>query len=235
MRNMNKIISFAKYLLQQRIFFVFLAYILIASSSYYICYYYFCLNTKSIMPDLAHSCQSDNIPYCNLSEEIQFEKFVHFGLDGVSFMYMQPILDLFGEHAQLYTTYTNEVRYTQTVFRTWSTGRDNDNIQPFAINEDTIFHSFNRTYGKKIMIGGVTIFFTRLFKVPTSSLTYRVWTYLSDDPLETYRAFHWWLSKENKTKFMELINELYENNASLVSHDGRTDHLQHIECAKSGV
>lgn len=224
-----------KTLLQKRGFYVFLTYILIVFTAYYIFSAYFRLNTKTVKPDLLLSCKDDKIPFCDISEEIQFKKFIHLGLDGVSFMYIQPLLNLFGAHAQLYTTYTNLIRYTQAVFRTWCTGRDNDNMQPFSHNEETIFHVFNRTYGPKIMVGGNPIFFVRLFTVPAKTLTYDVRPYLSNDPLETYRAFNWWLTEEKKGTFMSLLKELDENNASLVTHDGRTDHLQHIECARSGV
>lgn len=224
-----------KEILKHREFYGCIGLFLLGFVMYVVVTGYFLLNTKTIKPDLSESCKTNSLPFCKISDDFQFEKFIHFGLDGVSWYYTQPLLDFFGEHAQVYTTYTTLVRYTQTIFRTWCTGRDNDNMQPVAIDEDTIFHSYNRTYGPKIIIGGICVYFTRLFKIPLSDIVHSQKRFYGSEPIEEYRAFKPWLYGENKHVIQEILEELNSNNMSLATHEGFTDHMQHIECAKSEV
>lgn len=48
----------------------------------------------------------------------------------------------------------DKVRYTSEILKSWYSGRDNDKLNILPVPGDTLFHSFNRTYGRKIHIYG---------------------------------------------------------------------------------
>lgn len=79
---------------------------------------YLSQNTKTIKADNKVICGTDAFPFCNISDDIQFRRFILLALDGVSYQYIQPLLDYFGKNIHIYTVYNTFNRYTLPVFRT---------------------------------------------------------------------------------------------------------------------
>lgn len=59
---------------------------------------YLTQNTKTIKFDSSNTCRIDIFHFCNISDDIQFRSFILLALDGVSYQYIQPLLDYFGKN-----------------------------------------------------------------------------------------------------------------------------------------
>lgn len=190
---------------------------------------YFEQPTKTIRFDSSHACLNSSVPYCAISSDYQFKRFFMFALDGVSWEFVQPLLDLFGEHIHAYTTYTSLCRFTQAIFRTWCTGRENRNMEGFPVPEDTIFHSYFRTYGKKMQIAYGNSWYLRLFPEPYEPYFNRIDAWYDRPPEDDFHAFGRWIHPSNRTAFLKYAEETEQANGSVVTHFGATDLLQHKE------
>lgn len=190
---------------------------------------YFEQPTKTIRFDSSHACLNSSVPYCAISEDYQFKRFFMFALDGVSWEFVQPLLDLFGEHLHAYTTYTSLCRFTQAIFRTWCTGRENRNLEGFSVREDTIFHSYFRTYGKKMQIAFGNSWYLRLFAEPYEPYFSRLDGWYDHPPADDYHVFGRWIHPSNRTAFLMYADETEKANGSVVTHFGDTDMVQHRE------
>lgn len=190
---------------------------------------YLAQNTKTIPPNDLESCRNDALPFCNISDDIQFKKFFLLALDGVSFEFIQPLLDIFGEHAQIYQTSTNLNRYTKAMFRTIFTGRDNINLQPFAINEDNAMLSFFRTYGKKLFLLGRPNWFIDELTIPPKDIYYAMDVFYDTSDAESYRVYDTVLNRKYKERLNKDLKFIEENELSVLGYEGHTDDVQHIE------
>lgn len=184
---------------------------------------------RTITPDLNQSCKDGNLPFCKIENDYQFEKFMMFALDGVSWHFAQPVVTLFGEHAHVYTTYTDLCRFTCAVFRSWCSGRDNNNMQWGAVKEDTVFHSFYRTYGRKMQIAFGGSWYLRMFTEPPEPYFRKITLWYDQPPLDNYHAFSRWIHPKNISAFYEYAADMANANASVVTHFGSTDIVQHGE------
>lgn len=196
---------------------------------------YLSQNTKTIPPNDLESCRNSTLPFCNITDDIQFKKFFLMALDGVSFEYLQPLLDVFGEHAQLYKTSTNLNRYTKSIFRTFFTGRDNINLQPFPIHEDTVMYSFSRTYGKKLFILGYTNFFKDASTYPFKEMFFGMDSFFENAGMKEYRIFNTLLNEKNRIRLNNDLKIIEENGLSVLGYEGHSDEIQHEESFASNV
>lgn len=215
-------------------FIFFLSVILSLTSLIGFCLNYFLPNVFTVKPNESESCMTDNISYCNISDDIQFTKFIHLGVDGVSWLFIDDLRNLLHEHSHEYITYTTFIKYTSELLKTWFTGQDNVKLSLFKVKGDTIFSNYNRKYGKKIHLYGNLA----NFRIVLPTLNGMFWDYtnkLDVQPFDKHRAFSYWFANENHEKFLKLLNTWNKNNVSLVSFASDTDHIQHHQGGRTKV
>lgn len=208
-------------------FFAFLSLFLLIYSFLNVAKAFLTQNTKTILPNDKYSCRNNNYSFCNISDDIQFNKFILLALDGVSFHYIQPILDYFGKNVQLYTTINNNIRYTQSIFRTWLTGRDSVSLQPFPIEEDNVMLSINRTYGISQYLIANSNFFELGTVKPYDSLFAGIDNFYNTLEADVLRPYYKWF-KDSK-RLNNTFDIIEKNNYSILSYEEGTDYVQHWE------
>lgn len=195
---------------------------------------YFKLNTLTALPNESESCMTDRLPFCNLSDDHQFEKFIHLGMDGISWLFIDDLRQLFHEHSHEYITYTDEIRYTSELLKTWFSGRDNNKMNVKKLAGDHLFSNYKRKYGKKIHLYGSLSAFNNVLD-SFDGLFWKTTNVLDIQPTNAHRAFSFWLAAPNRTVFLNQLNEWNENNVSLVSFAADTDHVQHEQGGETNV
>lgn len=195
---------------------------------------YFKVNTRTAFPIDSESCMTNQLPFCNLSDDHQFEKFIHLGVDGVSWLFIDDMRNLLHEHSHEYITYTDEIRYTSEILKTWFSGRDNNKLNIKRLSGDHLFSSFKRKYGAKIHLYGSLSDFNNVLD-SFDGLFWKTTNKVDIQPWKTHRAFSFWIAEPNRSVFLKQLNEWNDNNISLVSFTADTDHVQHLEGGNTNV
>ena len=191
-------------------------------------------NTNTAPSNLKDGCLTDSQPYCALSYDHQFTKFLLFGVDGVSWLFINRLRDLLHEHSHEYITYTTNIRYTSELLKTWYSGRDNDKMNARRLSGDTLLSNYVRKYGKKIHIYGSYADFKNVL-ADFSNIAYNITDISDEQPEDTHHAFGYFFLPENAQNLQTHLDYWSSNNLSLVAYTESTDHIQHHQGGQTGV
>lgn len=196
---------------------------------------YFSYNTGDAAANTEESCMTDKLPYCNVSDDIQFQKFIHLGVDGVSWEFIDLLRQNLANHSHEFIAYTDQIRYTSELLKTWFSGRDNDKMNVRHIDGESFFSVHRRKYGRTIHLYGSLGDFNNVLAYPFQDKFWKVTDHVDEQPLEKHRPYSFWLAPENQSVFIDQLNTWNENGISLVSFTADTDHVQHSEASLPNV
>ena len=196
---------------------------------FFIAMAYIQFNTDTAPPNDLESCSTNALPFCNLSDDLQFNNFIFLGFDAVSWLFIDKLRELLHEHSHEYIQYTTRVRYTSEILKSWLTGRDNEKANPRPLPGDNLFTSFQRTHGqKRIHIIGTSSSLHTEIATPDREF-WNVSRIPDWYPDRKFYPYSFWLMPKNRDALIHQLEEWKKHNVSVWGWEDETDRIQHSE------
>ncbi|KAA6396734.1 MAG: hypothetical protein EZS28_007737, partial [Streblomastix strix] len=84
---------------------------------------------------------------------MQFSKFIWMISDGVAYKFVNKLENHLSDHAKIFVTHTERMKYSTEVYKTWFTGTINDRLSYKKVGCEIIFGNFLRSGVKTSYIG----------------------------------------------------------------------------------
>lgn len=173
----------------------------------------------------------------SVSEEFQFDGFIWMVADGVSWEFTEDLRNNFKNHSKIFKQQNNMCFYSSEIAKTYMTGRLNEKFSAFKAKGDNLIRTLLRKGKRKSLVveGCAAAFFQA---VPTKELEEFTAKQLTFSEAYYKNAICYpFYFKDNDTlkKYLDRLEEYYNNNYSVFSWSETSDEVQHKETSRKST
>ncbi|KAJ4461864.1 putative phospholipase D [Paratrimastix pyriformis] len=168
--------------------------------------------------------------YCQLPKRQQWDKFIWLVTDSLPWRWSQPMIDYYGNNSVIYQLDVPGLRYSHVLYRTWWSGRLNDNVRSDPATGDTLAGAIKRTKNIRLRYVGPEWSFLGIirgiYQKTFDKLDFR------DEPLDVTLHHIYPFFFENpgaQSDLQRILDEVHQSGQSLITHSAVLDHYLHGE------